>query len=78
MLCVLLFDKYQRYPENIITKGYAESRVIMYYRNEEAMRKNLKNINDSLKDSEYEFEFVDPDSTEYYYLFFLILILFIK
>ena len=64
------FDKYQRYPENIITKGYAESKVIMYYRNEEAMRKNLKNINDSLKDSEYEFEFVDPDSTEYYYLFF--------
>ena len=64
------FDKYQRLPENIITKGYAESKVIMYYRNEEAMRKNLKNINDSLKDSEYEFEFVDPDSTEYYYLFF--------
>ena len=64
------FDNYQRHSENIITKGYAESRVIMYYRNEEAMRKNLKNINDSLKDSEYEFEFVDPDSTEYYYLFF--------
>ena len=62
------FDMYNvNASDNTITKGFEMSKVKMYYKDENAMRKDLENINDGLMDSEYEFNLVDPVS-EYDYL----------
>ena len=64
------FDMYNvNASDNTITKGFEMSKVKMYYNDENAMRKDLENINDGLMDSEYEFNLEDSlKLKEYVYL----------